>query len=248
MVKLIEVIGRRADWTHSDFVEYQMTTHLEIVQRVPEFLKPVRGYMQNHLFIDRSELAPITGLPICTNTDSIIEVWHESIEAIARAYQLPRYMEIIRPDELFFGDVAGVWGGAVDEHSVTETEEFEGHVKIFAFLRRKAGSTYAQFLAAWHAVRQERLLSSKAFRHVGRFIENRVSQDPAGQLPGMRNYDLIAEMWLESLAAVANFASDPEMTEVFVESSFIEPGSTLIYVGEEKEQSAEWLRKRDANV
>src|SRR5438552_16560125 len=115
MVKLLEVIARPADLTHEAFVKHQSTTHLEIVERVPEFVKPVRAYMQNHIFVDPGELPFVKGLPISFNTDSIIEVWYDNIDAVTRAFQEPRYFEIIRPDELAFGDVEGVWGVAADD-------------------------------------------------------------------------------------------------------------------------------------
>src|SRR6266550_9463203 len=118
MVKLLEVIGRRADFTHEAFLRYQLTTHLEVVGRVPEFVKPVRRYMQNHLVIDPGQLASVKGLPISVNTDSIVEVWYDAIEDIHQAFQEPRYYEIIRPDELTFGDVAGVWGVAARDSTI----------------------------------------------------------------------------------------------------------------------------------
>ena len=73
MLKLIEVIGRRADLTHEYFLKHLSTTHLEVVDRVPEFRNRVRRYMQNHLFVDPAELGPIKGLPIASNTDSSIK-------------------------------------------------------------------------------------------------------------------------------------------------------------------------------
>ena len=248
MVKLLEVIGRRADFTHEAFIEYQATTHLEVVEQVPEFLKPVRQYMQNHLLIDPGELAPIKGLPITSNTDSIIEVWYDNVDAIRQAFQEPRYFEILRPDELAFGDVEGVWGVTTNDFPVMERDGFSGHVKMFIFLKRKTGLTHAQFLAQWHDIRDQRLITAKIFRHVGRFVENRNTQDPAERLPGMRDYDLVAELWFESPTTLTEFASDVEIAAIFLKTDFADPGSTLIYVAEEKPETAEWLRRSQSGV
>ena len=248
MVKLLEVVGRRADFTHEAFLKYLATTHLEVVERVPEFLRPVQQYMQNHLFIDPGELASIKGLPITSNTDSIIEVWYDSVDAFKQAFQEPRYLEILRPDELAFGDVEGVWGVVTDDYPVMERDGFTGHIKMFIFLKRKTRLTHSQFMARWHEIRDQKLIAAGAFRHVGRIVENRIKQDPADRLPGMKDYDLVAELWFESLAALTAFASDAEIATVFLETDFAEPGDTLIYIAEEKPESAEWLRRSQSNM
>jgi len=39
--------------------------------------------------------------------DGVAELWFDSAEEIERAFEEPRYLEIIRPDELKFVDVPG---------------------------------------------------------------------------------------------------------------------------------------------
>ena len=242
MVKLLEVIGRRADWTHEDFIRYQITNHLAAVERVPEFLRPVRRYMQNHLYIRAEELAPISGLPIATSTDSIIEVWYDDVDAIRRAFQEPRYYEILRPDELAFGDVAGAWGVATTDSIVIDRPGFGGLVKLFVFLKRRAGASHDDFLARWATARDRWLTSER----VGRLVENRVGQDPADRLPGMRDYDLVAELWFESIADVAALAAEPGAAAALTGDGFADPASTLIYLGREKPEAAAWLARAQA--
>jgi len=244
MVKLLEVIGRRSDWTHADFIRYQITTHLEVVDRVPEFRNLVRQYMQNHLFVDPSELALIKGLPISSNTDSIIEVWWDRVADIRRAFEQPRYFEIIRPDELAFGDVAGVWGVATHDTLIMERSEFAGLIKLFVFLKRNEGISHSDFLRHWRDDRDRRLMPVKTFRSfVGRYVENLVAQDPTESLPGMRAFDLVAELWFDSLDQAAEFTADPAVIAVFKGegADYIDRARTLIYLGEEKPASAEWL-------
>jgi hypothetical protein len=251
MVKLLEVIGRRPDFTHENFLKHQLTTHLEVVGRVPEFFKPVRRYMQNHLIIDAAQLAPIQGLPICVTTDSIIEVWYDAIADIERAFQEPRYYEIIRPDELAFGDVAGAWGVATRESNIVERPDKSGRIKLFVFLKRKNGFSHEDFALQWRELRDRRLLPAKAFRAtVLRMDENWVTQDPAESLPGMKAYDLVVELWLDSQRDVALFAADPDVVGILTgrEASHSDPGGTLIYLGEEQRAAAEWLRKAHASI
>lgn len=243
MVKMVMVIGRRPDITHEAFLKHLSKNHLEVVDQVPEFRNRVRRYMQNHLFIDRTEIGASSRLPIQVNADGIIEVWFDSVDEIRQAFQLPRYLEIVRPDEHAFGDVEGAWGEVTDEVPVMAKEGFDGRIKLIAFVKRKTGMTHEQFLAAWHAVRSKSLAAGRASRLVGRFVENRVEQDPAEKLPNTRHYDLVAEMWFESLAALTEFSSDPEIAAAFLSTEFVEPASTLAYIAEEKPESAEWLRR-----
>jgi benzoyl-CoA-dihydrodiol lyase len=124
-----------------------------------------------------------------------------------------------------------------------EKDRFTGHVKLFSFLKRRSGVTHAQFLDRWHEIRDQKLIASKALRYVGRLVDNRVNQDSTDELPGMREYDLVTEMWFDSLATLIQFASDSQVAAVFLKSDFVEPAGTLIYIAEEKPASAEWLRR-----
>ena len=246
MVKLIEVIGRRPDLTHAYFLKHLSTTHLEVVDRVPEFRNRVRRYVQNHLFVDPNELADIHGLSISTNADGLIEVWWDRFSDIMGAFQEPRYLEIIRPDELAFGDVPGAWGVTAQETLVMERNGFSGLIKLFIFLKRPVRTPHAAFRSRWQAIREHQLSPATAFHtHVGRFVENWVSQDPAESLPGMKPYDLVAELWLESLQDVAQLAADPNFLGAVggAPADHIDSSHTLMYVAKENPAAAEWLRK-----
>jgi hypothetical protein len=246
MVKLLGVIGRRADLTHEQFIKYQSTTHLKVVDRVPEFRDLVRGYMQNHLFVDLAELEPIKGLPISVDTDSVIEVWYDSVADVRRAFQEPRYFEIIRPDELSFGNVAGAWALTTNDQLVMECRGFNGRVKMFIFLKRRSDIDHPEFLSRWRARRNDQLMAAKAFRsYVGRFVENLVAQTATESLSGVIPFDLVGELWFGSLRDVAEFAADPDVIALSVGegADYIDRSQTLIYVGEEKPATAEWLRR-----
>lgn len=245
-IKLIEVVGRRPDLTHAEFIKHLSTTHLEVVDRVPEFRDRVRQYMQNHLFVDSGDLPVIEGIPIAFSTDSVIEVWWDSVDDIRRSFEEPRYMEVVRPDELSFGDVAGAWGLTTHDTVVMERKNFTGLIKIFAFLKRSDGISHSEFLGRWRGAREGRLMAARAFRsHVGRFVENEVAQDPADRLPGMKDYDLVAELWFESLQQVAEFAADPDAIAAIVGTGadYTNRAQMLIYVAEEKPATAAWLRR-----
>jgi hypothetical protein len=246
MIKLIEVIGRRADLTHEYFLKHLSTTHLEVVDRVPEFRNRVRQYVQNHLFVDPSELTRIRGLPVSTNADALIEVWWEGFSDILEAFQEPRYFEIIRPDELEFGDVPGAWGVVTRDSLVTERHGFSGLIKLCIFLKRADSISHSTFQSRWCETRDARLVVANAVRgHVGRLVENWVSQDPAEALPGAQAYDLIAELWFETVPSVAAFAADPDVQAAIGHAAgdYIDASKTRIYLAKENPAAAEWLRR-----
>jgi hypothetical protein len=246
MLKLIEVIGRRPDLTHAGFLKHLSTTHLEMVDRVPEFRDRVQRYMQNFLCVDRNELAPIQGFTVSTDADALIEVWYERFSDMVAAFQEPRYMEILRPDELAFGDVPGAWGVVTEEARVMERSGFAGLVKLFAFIKRADGTPHATFQTRWGEGRSQRLMLAKSFRtRIGRYVENWVSQDPAEALPNAKPYDLIAELWLDSLNDVAEFAADREVAAAlgWGAGDYIDITQTRLYVAQENLASEEWLRK-----
>ena len=99
MVKYIICATRKAGMTHEEFSAYWRNNHGPLVRSVPEFMRHVRKYVQCHLV---SSALPIgaTG-----DYDGVAELWFDSPEEIEKAFNEPRYLEIIRPDELKFADL-----------------------------------------------------------------------------------------------------------------------------------------------
>jgi uncharacterized protein (TIGR02118 family) len=98
MVKLLVYLRRRPDLTREQFRQYWRETHGPLVKGVGEFTRHIRRYVQ----YDPIE-AKVSGFPVeLADVDGIAEVIFDSVEEIAAAYQEPRYMEIIRPDEFKF--------------------------------------------------------------------------------------------------------------------------------------------------
>jgi len=185
-------------------------------------------------------------LPIASNTDSLVEVWWDSVADIRRAFEEPRYMQIIRPDELSFGDVTGAWGVTARDSLVMERRGFAGPIKLFIFIKRSDDLTHSEFLDRWRDARDHGLMRAKMFHQfVGRFVDNEVTQDPAESLPGQKRFDLVAELWFDSLRHVGNFVADADVIAATVGegADYTDRNQTLIYVAEEKPATAAWLRK-----
>ena len=98
MVKLIICATRKAGMTQEEFATYWREQHGPLVKSVTEFSRHVRKYVQCHL------TATAVPFGIAGQYDGVAELWFDSVEAAAAAFAEPKYLEIIRPDELKFAD------------------------------------------------------------------------------------------------------------------------------------------------
>lgn len=98
MVKYIICATRKAGMTREEFSAYWRNHHGPLVKSVPEFMRHVRKYVQCHI-VDH-------GVPLgaAGTYDGVAELWFDSPEDLVKAFNEPRYLEIIRPDELKFAD------------------------------------------------------------------------------------------------------------------------------------------------
>ena len=99
MVKYIICATRKAGMTHEEFKTYWRNNHGPLVRSVPEFMRHVKKYVQCHLV---SSAMPIGAAGAY---DGVAELWFDNPEEIEKAFNEPRYLEIIRPDELKFVDL-----------------------------------------------------------------------------------------------------------------------------------------------
>ncbi len=100
MVKLIVCAKRKPGMTHEEFDRYWRENHGPLVRSVPEFIRHVRKYVQCHIV---SNSVP---LGAGSDYDGVAELWFDNLDELNRAFNEPRYLEIIRPDELKFVDLA----------------------------------------------------------------------------------------------------------------------------------------------
>jgi uncharacterized protein (TIGR02118 family) len=98
MIKLIICASRRADITAAQFDAYWRDKHGPLVKSVTEFSRHVRKYVQCHLV----ETSVPFGIP--GTYDGVSELWFDSVDQAKKAFSEPKYLEIIRADELKFVD------------------------------------------------------------------------------------------------------------------------------------------------
>lgn len=112
MVKLMACLRRKPDMSEEAFHRYWKDTHGPLVKSVSEFSRYVRRYIQYHTAQSASSLFPSQAT---TPYDGIAELWFDSVEQMQQAFAEPRYLEIIRPDELRFLDLPNCVSFTVDD-------------------------------------------------------------------------------------------------------------------------------------
>lgn len=99
MVKLTICARRCADLTHEQFDTYWRDQHGPLIRATTEFSRHVRGYVQCH------GVGSAGSFGVESDWDGIAELWFDDVESMQRAFAEPRYLEVIRPDELKFADI-----------------------------------------------------------------------------------------------------------------------------------------------
>ena len=117
MVKLMACLRRKPGMSEEEFHQYWEETHGPLVMDVTEFSRYFRRYIQSHTLQGLSAVFPPQAIPAY---DGIAEVWFESEDELQKAFAEPRYLEIIRPDEEKFLDLANCVTFIVEEASIVE--------------------------------------------------------------------------------------------------------------------------------
>ena len=98
MIKLVICATRKAGMSFEEFDRYWHEQHGPLVKSVPEFARHVRKYVQSHL------VKGTVPFGIGGDYDGVAELWFDNVDDAAAAFRQPKYLEIIRADELKFVD------------------------------------------------------------------------------------------------------------------------------------------------
>ena len=101
MIKFTILLRRHPALSHEAFVVYHRETHAPLFRALPEVRRHVRRYVQCHTV---PLLVP--GLPP-VRFDGITELWFDDVAALQAVFTAPGYLDVIRPDEAKFLDLAG---------------------------------------------------------------------------------------------------------------------------------------------
>lgn len=111
MVKVSVMLKRKPGMSTTEFQRYWKDVHGPLVLGVPEFLRHFRKYVQCHVIAEAFADTPGAASPY----DGIAEVYADSLDEVQRAFAEPRYLEVIRPDEHTFLDLANCVFMATEE-------------------------------------------------------------------------------------------------------------------------------------
>ncbi|HUN99130.1 MAG TPA: EthD domain-containing protein [Bradyrhizobium sp.] len=231
MVKLAICVKRKAGMSAPDFHRYWREVHASVVKSVPEFMRHLRKYVQSHTV---SEAVP--GFPAePSQYDGLAELWFDNLEDVGKAFREPRYMEIIRPDEGKFADLAG--------STLFVAEEIVMHpgkatpIKLIGALKPKAGMSVPDFHAYWKGTHGTVVKSVPEFmRHVRKYAQ---SHAIAGSIPGFpagpQMFEGVAELWFDSVEEVGKAFNEPRYLEIIRadEKKFLDLAGCSIFVAEE---------------
>ena len=103
MVKMVAALRRKAGMTPEEFRTHWREKHGPLIQRLPDFTRHIRKYVQMHP-VDLPMPADATGMP---PYDGFAEMWFDSFEEMGAAFEERSYLEHVRPDELRFLDLSG---------------------------------------------------------------------------------------------------------------------------------------------
>lgn len=110
MVKLVALLRRRPDLSHDDFLRYWRERHAPLLLGLPDFMRYLKRYVHGRpvgsFAADASGGEPF---------DGSAEMVFESLEDLGRAFALPCYLELVRPDEERFLDLARCAALVVEE-------------------------------------------------------------------------------------------------------------------------------------
>ena len=112
MVKMIVCAVRKPGMEHTEFDRYWRHQHAAVIKSVPEFTRHVRRYVQCHLAAQDTPFLKAGGY------DGVAELWFDDVAAMNTAFNEPRYLEVIRSDELKFVDMERTVSMVTDELEV----------------------------------------------------------------------------------------------------------------------------------
>ncbi len=244
MIKLAVLLKRKAGMSFTAFDRYWDGTHGDLVVGIPEFARHVRRYSQAHL------IDPTYGGEGMAwkraDFDGIAEVWFDNLEAMRRAFNEPRFIATVGPDDHQFVDSAAV--------SILVTHEIEKiplngtpGVKLSVVIKRRAGMSFAEFDQYWNTTHGDIVTSVPAFtRHVRRYVQSHLVVDYTGEGDssklttqwGKAAFDGIAELWFDGIPEMVAAFNEPAFMEKIApdDEKFVDAAGTQIFTLKEVEK------------
>ena len=232
MIKMMILAPRRAGMTHAEFRRYVTEVHGPLVKSVPEVAADIRRYHYNFPIAGLTDAA--FGHPLASHLGVVTEAWFDSVESQKQNMKLPRYLEIVRPDEHRFAD-----GGRAVMHYAREVPVLEGErslLKAFYFRRRRPGLSRLEFQERWLALFGQALAENPGCGlAITSYVQNHVvseAEHPEGH--DAKYFDVIDELFLTDVSRLAVLADHGPSLAVMrrLEQELLDPAATRTFIAE----------------
>jgi hypothetical protein len=203
MLKFVGLPKRHESWSSKAFSDYWLIQHGPLVMSQPELVRHFKAYVQNHL---------VEGWP-GHGWEGVGEIWFDGLEDVQKAFSEPRYLKVIRPDELHLCDLAGGRYVVTRETFDHAAGAYADRYKLFRFLRRRPDTTHEAFAEAWREAGSRLVNTAEFAADVLRYQQCDLafpSGDPmnTGSEGGL-DADGIEILWLETPERWGDFSSTP---------------------------------------
>ena len=216
MIKLAVLLKRKPGMSFDQFDRYWDGTHGALVVSIPEFTRHVRRYSQAHIVDPTYDGAGMAWKR--ADYDGIAEVWFDDLAAMTTAFNEPRFVALLEPDDEKFIDPAAV---AIMVTEEIEKIAFHGapKVKLAVVIKRREGMSFEEFDQYWNHIHGAIVTGVPEFaRHVRRYVQSHWVADYSGagdvstlSSPWRRApFDGIAELWFDSIADMVRAFNEPQ--------------------------------------
>jgi hypothetical protein len=205
VLKMIITCQRNPAMSRLEFFDHLRNVHWPLIERYPDVLVAVPGYVQNHSVLPEHDFAPLAPHKIAVERDSVIELEFDGIAAIERLLDIPSYQRHVRPDEARFNDLPHNIMVLTEASNVFRAPAV-GRCKRFDFIRRAPETEASTFGAEIKRQSAALALDPMYTAHIDRHVDNTVVGPATDGGFGKGLFDCVREVWATSFDALSAVA------------------------------------------
>jgi hypothetical protein len=218
-MKMMITCRRNPSVSRPQFFHHLRHVHWPLIQRHPDVLDALPGYVQNHAVLPQPGIDLSAPLRLAVERDSVIELAFDGVAGIHRLLSVPAYMQHVRPDEAHFNDLPHNIMVLVKASAVFRAP-LVGRCKRFDFIRRLSAIDESTFRAKLGTHSQALALDPTYTAHIDRHVDNIVATAEMNAGFGEGAFDAVREVWATSFAALSLVANRSAADYADPEKSF----------------------------